>query len=91
MRAKVLILRELGALHVPIGISRKLRGDLILAHEKVPGEERTVPVLRILGIKDRALFDPRVVSIGSGTIKFAGLERVDRAWYAQEWSCDVFY
>lgn len=90
-----MILREAGELRVPIGAARKLQGDLSMRHERVPGEERTAPVLRVLGSQgqqqDRVLYDPKVISICAGTIKFAGLERVERAWFAQEWSCDVFY
>lgn len=77
-------------MRVPIGTGRRLEGDLSLRHEPLPGEERTVPVLRVLGAhSNRLLFDPKVVNIIAGTIVFAGLERVDRAWYAQEWSCEV--
>lgn len=76
---------------MPIASSRRLQGDLHLKHEQLPGEQRTVPVLRILGQEGRVLFDPKVISVCAGTIVFAGLERIDHAWYAQEWSCDVFY
>lgn len=72
-------------------MGRRIEGDLNLRHEPLPGdEERTVPVLRVLGPSKRMLFDPRVVRIIAGTIVFAGLERVDGAWYAQEWSCESF-
>lgn len=85
-----MVMREEGRLRVPIGMGRRIEGDLNLRHEPWPGdEERTVPVLRVLGPSKRMLFDPRVVRIIAGTIVFAGLERVDGAWYAQEWSCDV--
>ncbi len=91
MQAKILILREHGALHVPIGMSRRLHGELCLRHEPMPGEERTIPVLRVIVRHGPSpvLYDPKIVSIGCGTMKIAGLERVDRAWFAQEWSCEV--
>lgn len=71
-------------------MGRRIEGDLSLRHEPLPGEEeRTVAVLRVLGASKRMLVEPKVVRIIAGTIVFAGLERVDGAWYAQEWSCDI--
>ncbi|MBS3018906.1 hypothetical protein DJFAAGMI_01641 [Comamonas sp. PE63] len=95
MNAKILILREFGRLKVPIGIANKASGSICLYHEHPSSsDERTVPVLHILDgssalpAKRRKLFEPRITYMGSGTIKFSGLEYVDGAWYAQEWSCD---
>ena len=89
--AKITILRDEGALRVPIPRARQLEGELCLKHEPLPFDERTVPVLRILGPSGKRLYDPKVLRIFAGTIHFAGLECVERTWYAQEWSCEVFY
>lgn len=39
----------------------------------------------------RKLYEPKIARLGAGVIVFTGLECVDRAWYAQEWSCDLDY
>ncbi|WEE75682.1 hypothetical protein LZ683_16100 [Comamonas testosteroni] len=98
MGAKILILRELGHLKVPVGIANKVSGSITLYHERPSSsDERTVPVLHILDgssalpAKRRKLFEPRITYMGSGTIKFSGLEYVDGGWYAQEWRCDFDY
>ena len=93
-----MILREFGRLKVSIGIANKASGSISLYHEHPSSsDERTVPVLHILdgssalAAKRRKLFEPRITYMGSGTIKLSGLEYVDGAWYAQEWSCDFDY
>ena len=49
MEAKILILRELGHLKVPVEIANKASGSITLYHERPsPSDERTVPVLHIL-------------------------------------------
>lgn len=98
MRVKILILRELGRLKVPIGIANKVSGEIWLNHERPnSSDERTVPVLHILDgnyspqAKRRKLYEPKLTDAGAGSLKFSGLENVDGAWYAQEWRCDFDY
>ena len=86
MRAKVVITREAGVVRSP---PRRVQGELMMRHEQLPADERTVPVLRLLG-HDYALFDPRLMRICAGNMVVAGLERVDGGWHAQEWRCDVY-
>ena len=88
MRAQIIILRELGRPHVPISIANKVTGDICLFHEYPDSsKDRTVPVLHILDgshalpAKRRKLFEPRLIQAGSGSMRFAGLEYVDGAWY----------
>lgn len=98
MRAKIIILREMGRRRVPITLANKVTGEICLYHERPePSAERTVPVLHILDgsyalpNKRRKLFEPRLIEAGSGSMKFSGLEFVDGGWYAQEWCCDFDY
>lgn len=90
VRVEVTITRENGQRHVPIAASRKLKGrPHARSHPRAP-RDRTVAVLRVLGdATGRMLFDPKVSRLGAGTIVFTGLERVEHAWCAQEWACDV--
>lgn len=77
---------------MPIASSRMLKGSLQITHVPVPYEERTVAVLEVLGDRSgRKLYEPKISRLGAGTIVFTGLECIDRAWYAQEWSCDLDY
>lgn len=86
------IIREAGERCVPIASVRKIRGTLQLAHVPVPHEERTIAVLGVLEDRTgRKLYEPKIARLGAGVIVFTGLECVDRAWYAQEWSCDLDY
>nr|WP_182312002.1 hypothetical protein [Comamonas testosteroni] len=71
MEAKILILRELGHLKVPVEIANKASGSITLYHERPsPSDERTVPVLHILDgssalpAKRRKLFEPRITYMG---------------------------
>lgn len=89
MRAKIRIMRQQGELRQPIGQEREC--ELWLRHEKLPGEDRTVPVLRTIGDDRHAMYDPRVTYVTAGTIRFMGMEREGRAWHVQEWSCDLVY
>jgi len=92
MKVKVTILRAAGARIGHCGPSQYVKGELDLKHYEVPEQGRTIPVLRILG--DRAnnqLYEPKLIYACAGKMKFSGLERCDRAWHAQEWSCDFDY
>lgn len=90
MKVHVTLLREGGQRHTPQGPRHRMAGDLLLRHERMsPHEERTVPVLRILGAAGPALYEPRLIAVFVDTIKFSGLERVGEAWYAQEWQCEL--
>ena len=70
MEARILILRELGHLKVPVGTANKASGSITLYHERLSSsDERTAPVLHILDsstlpAKRRKLFEPRVTYIG---------------------------
>ena len=49
-------------------------------------------MLRILGDDGKnQLFEPRLIYACAGKMKFSGLEHCDRAWHAQEWSCEFDY
>lgn len=65
MEAKILILRELGHLKVPVEIANKASGSITLYHERPsPSDERTVPVLHILdGVVAQM---PVAAEVGSG-------------------------
>lgn len=89
MDAKVTVIREAGQLRVPIGMARRMHGSLLLKHEPLPDGQRTIPVLRVLGDTKHVLYDPKVTYLCAGVIKFMGMEYVDRAWYVQEWACEV--
>lgn len=92
MRVKVTILREAGARSYHRGPQQTVKGELDLKHYEVPGERRTIPVLRILGdARNNQLFDPRLIYACAGKMKFSGLEHCDHAWHAQEWSCEFDY
>ncbi|MCG3783355.1 hypothetical protein [Delftia acidovorans] len=92
MKVKVTILREAGARSYHRGPLQYVKGELDLLHAPVPGEKRTVPVLRILGDDGKnQLFEPRLIYACAGKMKFSGLEHCDRAWHAQEWSCEFDY
>lgn len=92
MKVKVTILREAGARSYHRGPQQTVKGELDLKHYEVPGERRTIPVLRILGdAQNNQLFDPRLIYACAGKMKFSGLEHCDHAWHAQEWSCEFDY
>lgn len=92
MKAKVTILREAGARSYHRGPLQEVRGELDLKHWEVPGEKRTIPVLRIPGDdRKNQLFKPRLICACAGEMKFRGLKRCDRAWHEQERSCEFDY
>lgn len=92
MKVKVTILREAGARSYHRGPQQTVKGELDLKHYEVPGERRTIAVLRILGdARNNQLFDPRLIYACAGKMKFSGLEHCDHAWHAQEWSCEFDY
>ncbi|MBD9582945.1 hypothetical protein IB269_16255 [Delftia sp. DLF01] len=92
MKVKVTILRKAGARSYHRGPLQYVKGELDLKHYAVPDQRRTIPVLRILGDSaNNQLFEPKLIYACAGKMKFSGLERCDRAWHAQEWSCEFDY
>ncbi|MBD9395124.1 hypothetical protein [Acidovorax sp. ACV01] len=88
MFCEIVITRDKGQLHVPIGPAQRMRGDLMMEHRSLGERERTVPVLRCLP-GNRELFEPRMTAVCANVFTFFGLERDGHAWHAQEWRCEV--
>ena len=64
-------------------------GDLCLAY-RTAGNRR-VAVLKLLSA-DRQwpnLYDPKLVDLNAGKLRFVGAERVEGAWHVQEWVCEL--
>lgn len=85
-------MRDKGARCVPIVATSRLYGDLMLEHRSLGERERTVPVLLCLSngtAANRELFEPRLTGFCAGVLRFIGWEAQDRAWFAQEWYCEI--
>ena len=87
MQVKVILERERGEYRASYGPKDTGRGDLHLTYRTA--NNRRVAVLQLLGA-DRKwpnLYEPRLLDLAADRMRFIGFERVDKAWYMQEWIC----
>ena len=89
MRVRVSLRREKGVFQPPRGPAAAATGQLHLTH--VTADGRRVAALQLLGAERQfpRLFDPRLVALGSGQMRFIGFERAESAWVMQEWDCEL--
>jgi hypothetical protein len=88
MRVRVSVQREYGVVRPPYGPRPWLIGELHLTQRTKPGGGM-VPVLQLIGASVPSLYDPRLVGLSSGRLRFIGYERIEQAWVMQEWVCEV--
>lgn len=89
MRVKVVLERERGEYRPSYGPKNTGIGDLHLTYRT--SQNRRVAVLQLIAA-DRAwpnLFDPKLVELSAGRMRFVGSERVGAAWVVQEWICEL--
>lgn len=89
MRVRVRLRREAGAFRPPYGQGHTATGDLHLTHRTADG--RKIPLLQLIGAERQwpNLYEPKIVSLGSGQLCFSGLERHGQAWVLQQWDCEL--
>lgn len=81
--------RERGACRGAYGPRDRGTGDLHLTYRTT--NNRRVAVLQLLGADRRwpNLYDPRLVDLTANRLRFIGYEPADKAWYMQEWICEL--
>jgi hypothetical protein len=91
MRVKVVLEREAGVFRPASERGNTASGDLHLTYRTV--RDRRVAVLQLLGAERQwpNLYDPRLVDLSAGRMRFVGWEKAGEAWVVQEWVCEVLW
>jgi hypothetical protein len=89
MRVTVVLEREKGEYRPSFGNKESACGDLHMTYRT--SWNRRVAVLQLIAADKKwpNLYDPKLVDLSAGRMRFVGAERVANAWYVQEWICDL--
>lgn len=89
MRVRVILEREKGEFIASYGPKDVGVGDLCLTY-RTSGNRR-VAVLKLIAANRPwpNLYDPKLVDLSAGKMRFVGAERCGRAWHVQEWICEL--
>jgi hypothetical protein len=89
MRVRVVLERECGRFRASYGPRSAATGDLHLTYRTT--RNRRVAVLQLIGADAQwpSLYEPKLVDLASGRMRFVGYERTDQAWHMQEWVCEL--